>query len=119
MTLQHPVGGEGSSDRWAPGFGGPADPLGHIGHGHETPTALDCSEAMLRVFEYLDGEMEAGDHAKIRAHLDLCADCLRQYDLDQMVKLVVKRSCAPEVAPLSLRAMIISRLAVIRVDPTS
>lgn len=93
------------------------DHAGHVGHVHASPSATDCSEAMLRVFEFLDGEMDAVDHAKIRAHLDLCAECLREYDLDQMVKIVVKRSCGPAQAPSTLRATIVSRLTVIRRDP--
>jgi anti-sigma factor (TIGR02949 family) len=89
--------------------------------GHDESTAgvrsvLECSEALLRVFEFLDGEMAEADHAAIRAHLDACAECLRQYDVDQMVKLVVKRSCRPEPAPVHLRATIVQRLTVIRVE---
>jgi anti-sigma factor (TIGR02949 family) len=89
--------------------------LGHH-HPHGGPSALDCSEALLRAFEFLDGEMEPGDFAKVRAHLDACAECLRQYDLDHMVKLMVKRSCTPEPAPTNLRAAIVSRLTVIRIE---
>ena len=59
----------------------------------------DCSEALHRVFEYLDGEMEPADQGKIAAHLAHCVECLRQYDVDTMVKAMVKRSCAPEPAP--------------------
>lgn len=102
-------------DSWPDGH-----PHVHPGHSHVhasgMPTVLECSEALLRVFEYLDGEMAEADHAAVRAHLDACAECLRQYDLDQMVKSVVKRSCRPEPAPLHLRATIVQRLTVIRVD---
>ena len=59
----------------------------------------DCSEALHRVFEYLDGEMSTADSAKIAAHLSRCAACLRQYDVDTMVKALVKRSCACEPKP--------------------
>ena len=64
----------------------PGEPMRDPGHHHphSGPSALDCSEALLRAFEFLDGEMEAGDFAKVRAHLDACAECLRQYDLDHM-----------------------------------
>ena len=96
---------------------GSVDPGHH--HPHGGPTALDCSEALLRAFEFLDGEMEANDFAKVRAHLDACAECLRQYDLDHMVKLMIKRSCAPEPAPTALRATIVSRLTVIRIETTN
>lgn len=98
------------------GFGG--DPRDRHDHPVAGPTASDCSEALLRVFEFLDGEMEPGDHAKIRAHLETCGECMRQYDLDHMVKIVVKRSCAPEQAPTQLRATILRRLTVYRLDQT-
>lgn len=73
----------------------------------------DCTEALHRVFEYLDGEMAPDDSAKIAQHLSHCAACLRQYDLDTMVKALVKRSCACEPAPDHLRIMIASRITTI------
>jgi len=88
--------------------------VSHPGSGQHSP--MECSEALLRVFEFLDGEMTPGDQAAISAHLDTCAECLRQYDLDQMVKLVVKRSCQPVSAPASLRATIVHRLTVVQID---
>ena len=60
--------------------------------------------------------MGGGDVGKVRAHREACAEGLRQYDLDHMVKLMVKRSCAPEPAPTNLRATIVSRLTVIRIE---
>ena len=80
------------------------------------PTPFECSEALLRVFEYLDGEMTAEDVSRVRAHLDACAECFRQYDLDQMVKMVVKRSCGPRPAPTQLRSSILTRITMIRVE---
>ncbi len=79
-------------------------------------SVVECSEALLRVFEYLDGEMGEDEHAAVRAHLDACAECLRQFDIDQMVKVVVKRSCQPERAPAHLHASIVQRLTVVRVE---
>lgn len=88
----------------------------HVHSGVSTP--LECSRALLRMFEYLDGEMTAADGRQIQAHLDACAECLRQYHLDQMVKLVVKRSCGSETAPIALRHTILQRLTVVRLDIT-
>ena len=78
--------------------------------------ATDCSEALLRVYEYLDGEMSPADCAKIQAHLDECAACLQQYHLDQALKAVVKRSCRAEAAPVELRATILQRITTVRVE---
>ena len=65
------------------------------GNHHDT----DCSEVLLRIYEYLDGEMGPDDRSHIRQHLEECGPCLREYDLDQMLKALVRRSCAGESAP--------------------
>lgn len=76
----------------------------------------DCSEVLHRVYEYLDGEMTAGDTHKIAQHLDECGPCLKQYDLDQALKALVKRSCQCEEAPVQLRAQIMTRITTIRLE---
>jgi anti-sigma factor (TIGR02949 family) len=58
---------------------------GHEGHG------TDCTEALLRLYEFLDGEIGPEDGAKIQAHLDECERCLRQYRMDQALKELVRR----------------------------
>ncbi|MDN5796113.1 MAG: mycothiol system anti-sigma-R factor [Intrasporangium sp.] len=78
----------------------------------------DCSEALLRLFEYLDGEMSPEEALRIRAHLDECGPCLKEYDLDTSMKALVKRACSREPAPDSLRTTIMTRisLTVIRIE---
>ena len=75
----------------------------------------DCSEVLHRVYEYLDGEMTVDDTVKIKHHLDACGPCLKQYDLDQALKALVKRSCACEEAPVELRTQIMARITTLRV----
>ncbi len=75
----------------------------------------DCSEALHRVFEYLDGELEPSEHAQIAAHLAHCAACLQQYDLDTMVKGLVKRSCEHGRAPVHLRGLVIQRITAVEI----
>ena len=82
------------------------------------PGASDCSEVLHRVYEYLDGEMTSDDTAKIKEHLDACGPCLKEYDLDQALKALVKRSCACEEAPVELRTQIMARITTIRVTLT-
>jgi mycothiol system anti-sigma-R factor len=76
----------------------------------------DCSEVLHRVYEYLDGEMTQADTVKIRSHLEECGPCLKEYDLDQALKAVVKRSCACEEAPVELRTSIMARITTIRLQ---
>ncbi len=76
----------------------------------------DCSATLHRIYEYLDGEMTPEDTRRIATHLDECGPCLREYDLDQALKALVKRSCRNEAAPVQLRAQIIQRITMIQVD---
>jgi len=85
------------------------------GSGEGTVSA-DCSEVLHRVYEYLDGEMTVDDTVKIRHHLDECGPCLQEYDLDQALKALVKRSCACEEAPTELRTQIMARITTIRYE---
>ena len=78
----------------------------------------DCSEVLHRVYEYLDGEMTQDDTTKIKQHLDECGPCLKEYDLDQALKALVKRSCACEEAPFELRTQIMARITTIQVTLT-
>lgn len=73
----------------------------------------DCSRARLQLYEYLDGEMDPDDIAKIREHLAQCGPCLKEYDLDQMLKELVRRACHCETAPTELRMQIMSRITTI------
>ena len=76
----------------------------------------DCSEVLHRVYEYLDGEMTPDDTRKIKDHLDACGPCLQEYDLDQALEAIVKRSCACEEAPVELRTQIMARITTIRFE---
>jgi mycothiol system anti-sigma-R factor len=79
------------------------------GNPHDT----DCREVLDRVFEYLDGEMTHVDIERIRQHLDECAPCLKEYDLDEVLKALVRRACC-ESAPQTLRARILVSITEVR-----
>jgi mycothiol system anti-sigma-R factor len=81
------------------------------GNHHDT----NCRDVLDRVYEYLDGELGAPDYAKIKQHLDECGPCLRQFDLDEAVKMLVRRSCS-EAAPDQLRLKILTRITQVRVQ---
>ncbi|MEP7036293.1 MAG: mycothiol system anti-sigma-R factor [Actinomycetota bacterium] len=82
-------------------------------HEHEE---IDCSHALMQVYEYLDGEMGPDDCAKIRQHLAQCGPCMDEYDVDQMLKKLVRRSCGGESAPTELRMHILARITTITLE---
>jgi mycothiol system anti-sigma-R factor len=89
---------------------------GAVGKVAEVAKVTDCSETVMRIFEFLDGEMSADDCRRMQAHLDECGPCLREYHVDQALKLVVKRSCGQEAAPVELRTTILRRLTMVRIE---
>ncbi|MBM9461236.1 mycothiol system anti-sigma-R factor [Nocardioides sp. zg-536] len=82
--------------------------LEHAGHPHQPggdPSNAECADFLERIVRLIDNELEAGDCAVVRAHIDSCSPCLERYDLQRTVKSVVARSCS-EVAPADLRARV-------------
>ena len=75
----------------------------------------ECAQALARVYEYLDGEMSPGDCAQIREHIEDCAPCLKQYDLDVALKALVRRSCQ-DSAPPDLRERILVKITEVRIE---
>jgi len=79
------------------------------------PHEADCRDVLDRVYEYLDEEMTHHDIEKIKHHLDECGPCLEKFDLEDVLKSLVRRSCQDH-APVELRAKIMARITEVRVQ---
>ncbi|HZN75308.1 MAG TPA: mycothiol system anti-sigma-R factor [Micromonosporaceae bacterium] len=77
------------------------------GDPHET----DCREVLAEVYLYLDLECTETRRQIIRQHLDECSPCLREFGIEQEVKLLVARCCGAETAPMELRERLRIKLA--------
>jgi mycothiol system anti-sigma-R factor len=80
------------------------------------PHETDCREVLEEVYLYLDGEIDPERKALIRQHLDECSPCLRQFGVEQEVKLLVARRCGGDRAPESVRLSVLSRLRAVQVQ---
>jgi mycothiol system anti-sigma-R factor len=80
-----------------------------------TPHATDCREVLHAVYLYLDGEIDIEQRRLIREHLDECAPCLRQFGVEQEVKVLVARHCGGDRAPDSLRISVLERLRLVQI----
>lgn len=77
------------------------------GNPHET----DCGEVLAEVYLYLDLECADERRELIRAHLEECSPCLREYGIEQEVKMLVARCCGGEIAPRAFRDRLRLRLS--------
>lgn len=76
---------------------------------------VDCSKILDRVYVFIDNELDNASSEQIRTHLDECGPCLREVDLERMVKALVARSCA-ERAPVELRQRVMFSIRQVQVQ---
>ncbi len=65
----------------------------------------DCTDAVERLYHYLDGELDEARKAMVRQHLDACLPCLEAFDFEAELRQVVARKCRESV-PEQLRVRI-------------
>ncbi|MBD8870140.1 mycothiol system anti-sigma-R factor [Nocardioides donggukensis] len=80
----------------------------------DQPSKGECVEYLERIVYLIDNELDQKDCAEVQLHLEECAPCLREYDLERTVKAVVARSCS-ETAPEDLRQRVLLRIHEVQV----
>jgi len=76
----------------------------------EDPKAIDCHEALDRIYEYLDGELTPVRAEEVRLHIELCAPCLAASNFESAyVRFLEARSWAQK-APEALRKKILEQI---------
>ena len=88
---------------------------GHEHHVGDEPTNAECADFLERIVRLIDNELEDGDCAIVRAHIDTCSPCLERYDLQRTVKALVARSCS-ETAPAELRERVRVQIHAVQVQ---
>ncbi len=81
----------------------------------DQPCGSGCNDALARLWAYLDSELEELDAVQVQAHLDDCAGCLSEYQVELVLKRVLRRGCT-EHAPETLRLRIHEQL-IWRAEP--
>ncbi|MGO2861925.1 MAG: mycothiol system anti-sigma-R factor [Brevibacterium sp.] len=69
------------------------------------------AESLTRIYHYLDGELTTTEIREISIHLEHCPSCHDEYEIEALLKELVRRSCSREQAPMGLREKIRQRIA--------
>lgn len=75
---------------------------------------ISCQDALERIYEYLDGELEHAPEEEVRAHFEACRRCFPHLKLEESLRAAVKRACCGQEAPPELREHLMELLS--RVD---
>ena len=65
----------------------------------------DCTDAIHRLYHFMDGELTDQRRQEIQRHLDDCGPCLEAFDFEAEIRLMVATKCRDEV-PETLRIRI-------------
>jgi anti-sigma factor (TIGR02949 family) len=65
----------------------------------------ECDDALTNLYQYLDREMEEATSTVIRAHLEDCSGCLKSFDFEARLQIVVRQRLAEEVPPEFLQRL--------------
>ena len=60
---------------------------------------VKCHAALERVFEYLDGELDAGTAAQVGAHFDICKECYPRYQYEKSFLETLRGHPARRICP--------------------
>ncbi|HEU4917203.1 MAG TPA: zf-HC2 domain-containing protein [Acidimicrobiia bacterium] len=57
----------------------------------------ECDDALTNLYQYLDREIEETTSSVIRAHLEDCSGCLKSFDFEARLQIVVRERLAEDV----------------------
>lgn len=75
----------------------------------------ECTEALIRLHEFIDEEIDTATSAQIQQHLDDCSSCLDSFAIERLVKALVSRSCR-EAAPAPLRERVLYSIRTVQIE---
>ena len=66
---------------------------------------IDCEEALKRLFEYIDDELDGHKHKEMDDHLSKCLSCYSRHEFEQKLRQHLKQATG-EQAPDGLHEKI-------------
>lgn len=67
---------------------------------------LSCEEALAKVHEYIDGELDDVPASQVRQHFEQCQGCYPHLRLEQVFREALRRATSGQCAPDKLRTRI-------------
>ncbi len=72
---------------------------------------ISCEQALSAVYEYLDGELEAGPREQVEAHFDVCARCYPHLRLEESFRIALRGASGSVQSPPGLRERVMDLIA--------
>ena len=70
-----------------------------------------CNEAIEQLHEFLDNELDDGNHSTIKQHIEMCHKCCEKFEFEQNLKKIIKDKTFLHKTPQPLLQSITNQLA--------
>ncbi len=71
---------------------------------------IGCKEALTRIYEYLDGELDGVSHEQVEEHFRVCTRCYPHLRLEERFLARVREALARSSAPADLERRVLDLL---------
>ncbi len=71
---------------------------------------MTCKDAIEKLHEFLDNELDDTNYSKIRQHIDMCHKCCEQFEFEQALKEVIREKTLLHKTPQHVLQSIVSQL---------
>ncbi len=92
--------------------------MGGRGNGDAPEEMISCDEALERLFEYLDGELEDETEEKVARHFEICRRCYPRLSFEKAFQDALHRVKQGEEAPREVKDRVLEILSQEGFDPT-
>jgi mycothiol system anti-sigma-R factor len=69
---------------------------------------MNCQEALQRLYEFIDKELDQATEGEIKAHLDHCQGCLGKFEAERLFKEMLRTKAGGEKVSEEMRARILA-----------
>ncbi|MCP4634434.1 MAG: mycothiol system anti-sigma-R factor [candidate division Zixibacteria bacterium] len=71
---------------------------------------IDCKQALLKLNEYLDGELTPEECVEVKEHLESCRHCFSKAEFERIMSKVVREKACKDEMPIFLKSTIMTRI---------
>ncbi len=71
---------------------------------------MTCEEAIGKLYEYLDHELDQATVEQLDRHLDICKSCCDHFEFEKRVRSIIQEKCFDQKAPQFLKDKIRNKL---------
>jgi anti-sigma factor (TIGR02949 family) len=101
------------------GFFGGSGPMENTSEDASRPCNIECKDALERLYEFLDGELESSSAEEVEQHFRLCQRCYPHLAMEESFREALRRAQGGGAVPPELMDRVLRSLEESQGEPAS